>query len=92
MKNVFEEIETALNKAFSIVDNVIVMGDFNIDCHNSNDSGFEFLNNFCDIFGLENLIKNKTCFARSDGTAIDLILTNKKRCFQNTATCETGLK
>ena len=67
------------------------MGDFNIDCHNPNDSAFEFLNNFCEIFSLENLVKSKTCFAGVNGTSIDVILTNKKRCFQNTLTCETGL-
>ena len=91
LKNFFEELETALNKALSIVDNVIVMGDFNIDCHNPNDSAFEFLNNFCEIFSLENLVKSKTCFAGANGTSIDVILTNKKRCFQNTLSCETGL-
>ena len=37
-----------------------------------------------------NLIKNNTCF-KGPGSCIDLILTNRKCCFQGTPSFETGL-
>ena len=37
-----------------------------------------------------NLIKNNTCF-KGDGSCIDSILTNRKYCFKNTSSFETGV-
>ena len=37
-----------------------------------------------------NLVKNNTCF-KGPGSCIDLILTNRKYCFQGTSSFETGL-
>ena len=37
-----------------------------------------------------NRIKNNTCF-EAVGSSIDLILANRKYCFKNTSTCETGI-
>ena len=48
---------------------------------------FEFLENNC----LHNLIKDPTCFKTPMGTCIDLILTNKEKCFKFSNTLETGL-
>ena len=87
IKNFFEELENILNKALSKCDNIIVLGDMNIDVHNSNNNGFDYLLSLC----LKNLIKGKTCFAGVQGTSIDIILTNKLRSFQNTISTETGL-
>ena len=53
--------------------------------------GFEDLKDFCDVFGLENLVKVKTCFTRDHSSSIDVILTNRKRNFQKTSAFETGL-
>ena len=36
-----------------------------------------------------NLVKNNTCF-KGPGSCIDLILTNRKYCFQGTSSFETG--
>ena len=48
--------------------------------------------NFCDTYGLVNLIKEPTCFKSNENpSSIDVILTNKKHCFQNSMTIETGL-
>ena len=44
-----------------------------------------------DIYDLQNLVKDKTCFKSVQGTCIDLILTNKSLCLQNTGTFEIGL-
>ena len=46
---------------------------------------------FCDLFNLTNLIRNKTCFTRNHKSAIDLILTNKPKSFRNTFITEAGL-
>ena len=91
LKNFFDELENTLNKALSKVDHIIVLGDINIDCHNPNDNDYSYLNTVCETFNLKNLIKDKTCFAGTHGSSIDVILTNKPRSFQNTLTCETGL-
>ena len=49
------------------------------------------LSSFCDVFGLSNLVNDKTCFTKNHSTSIDVMLTNKPRCFQNTTVFETGL-
>ena len=48
--------------------------------------------NFCEMYNLENLIKEPTCFKSAENpSSIDLMLTNKKHSFQNSMTIETGL-
>ena len=50
------------------------------------------MESFCDTYGLVNLIKEPTCFkSNENSSSIDIILTNKKHCFQNSMTIETGL-
>ena len=84
-------MENILNQALSKCDNIIVLGDLNINVHNSNDSDLHYLLSLCDTFCLKNLIKEKTCFAGIQGSSIDVILTNKARSFQTTMVTETGL-
>ena len=67
-------------------DNILLLGDF--------DSEFSepCLNDFCDIYILENLVKEPTCYKNPDNlSCIDLFLTNRPRNFQCTATIETGI-
>ena len=66
------------------------MGDFSIDVTNR---GVEFdkLDEFCDFFNITNLITSPTCFTKTHKSTIDLILTNKKSCFQKLKVTETGL-
>ena len=40
---------------------------------------------------LKNVITDITCFRSTNGTSIDVLLTNKSRCFHHTSTFETGL-
>ena len=47
------------------------------------------LSAFMEHHNYYNLIKNNTCF-KGDGSCIDLILTNRKYCFKNTSSFETG--
>ena len=46
--------------------------------------------NVMDSQNFTNLIKNNTCF-KGVGSCIDLILTNRKYCFKNTSSYETGI-
>ena len=61
-----------------------MLGDFNMDPSHTQ------LSAFMEHYNYYNLIKNNTCF-KSDGSCIDLILTNRKYCFKNTSSFETGI-
>ena len=46
---------------------------------------------FCHIYGCKNLIKDSTCFKNSEKlSCIDLIITNRSKCFQSSVTIEAG--
>ena len=79
-----EKVSEIIDHFSSIYDNYIIIGDFNIE---PNDSVLE---TFMQSHNLFNLIKSDTCF-KGRGSCIDLILTNRKFCFKNSSTFETGL-
>ena len=85
------DLSTSLNRALDRYDNVIVMGNINIDTQNKTDPGFDKLASFCDVFGLSNLVTSKTCFTKNHSSSIDVILTNRPRSFQKTSVFEIGL-
>ena len=88
----FSDLSTSLNRALDQYDNIIVMGDINVDTQNKTDPGFDKLVSFCDVFGLSNIVTSKTyCFTKSHSSSIDVILTNRPRSFQKTSVFETGL-
>ena len=69
-----------------IYDNIILMGDFNSEVTEPS------MSEFCNIYNLRNLVKEPTCYKNQlIPTPIDLILTNRYKCFQNTINVETGL-
>ena len=43
----------------------MIMGDINIDTHDIQHPGYTKLISFCDVFGLSNLVKDKTCFTKN---------------------------
>ena len=46
---------------------------------------------FCEIYNPKHLSKDKTCFKNpTKSTCIDLIVTNRPKCFQDTVAFETG--
>ena len=50
------------------------------------------VSDFCEIYNLKHLIKDKTCFKNpTKPTCINLIVTNRPKCFQDTVVFETGL-
>ena len=62
----------------------IVLDDFNMDPSHTQ------LSAFMEHYNYYNLIKSNTCF-KGDGSCIDLILTNRKYCFKNASSFETGI-
>ena len=50
------------------------------------------ISDFCEIYNLKNLIKDETCFQNPTiPTCIDLIITNRPKCFDDTVVFETAL-
>ena len=50
------------------------------------------MENFCEAYNLTNLIKDPTCFKSLENpSCIDVMLTNRSACFENSMTVETGL-
>ena len=67
-------------------DKIILLRDFNSEFSES------FLNDFCDICNLENLVKEPSCYKNPDDpSCIDLFLTNRPRTIQCATTIETGI-
>ena len=64
--------------------NEVVFGDFNLEHTNP------VMMNFMDSHNFTNPIKINTCFKGMD-SCFDLILTNRKFCFKNTTSYETGI-
>ena len=81
----------SLDPIISTYDNVILMGDININLHNKNCPKFKKFETFYDTFSLKNLIKSQTCFQADIPTSLDVILTNKNRSFINSNVVITGL-
>ena len=79
-----------ISKVLCTYENLIVMGDFNIDIKSCNPDK-DKLENFCDLFNLTNLVHSITCFMKNSKPIIDLILTNKPLHFQKAHVVETGL-
>ena len=67
-------------------DNIILMGDFNVE------SADTVVSNFCEIYNLINIIREKTCFKNPNNpSCIDLITTSRPKSFQNFMVIERGL-
>ena len=79
-------IGNQLDRSIGKYDNLLLLGDFN-SCITENDMA-----NFCETYNLTNLINEPTCYKNAENpSSIDLILTNRKKCFQNSVALETGL-
>ena len=67
-------------------ENIILLGDFNVEVKETNISGF------MSTYNLKSLVKQKICFKNPDNpSCIDLIPTNSPRSFQDSCVFETGL-
>ena len=65
---------------------MLLVGDFNSETEEEN------MKDFCDLYSLKNLTKHPICYKSvQNPTSIDMFLTNRHNCFQNSCTIETGL-
>ena len=80
------EIGINLTLLLSKYDNFMLIGDLNAEPTEAT------VSDFCEIYNLKHLIKDKTCFnSPTKPTCIDLIITNRLKCFQDSVVIETGL-
>ena len=71
-----KNISTGLDQFSATYDNLILIGDFNVEPEEENI--LDFLN-ILKIYNLQNLVKQKTCYKNpGNPSCIDLILTNWK--------------
>ena len=82
---VFEEKGKAIDHYSNRSENFIVLGDCTIE------DTQEEITTFMEIYQVQTLIQQITCFTSDNPTCIDLILTNRPFAFQNSGTMETGL-
>ena len=79
-------IGNKLNDFYFKYENIILIGDFNSEMRE------DAMNTFSITYNFSCLIHEPACFKNIDNpSCIDLILTNKPLCFQNTSVIETGL-
>ena len=80
------EIGKNIDLLLSEYDNFMLIGDLNAEPTKA------AVSDFCKIYNLKHLIKDKICFKNpTKPTCIDLIVTNRPKCFQDTVVFETGL-
>ena len=79
------EIQKLLAYYLSSCGNILLLGDFNVSFSNKN------MKKLCDMFELNHLIKDPTCFKISNPSCIDNFYTNKNKMFFNSSTVEAGI-
>ena len=85
-RHYFTELDRVLDSYLITYDKYILVGDFNREINDTH------MHNFMVNFGLNNIVKDKTCFKNPNNpSCIDLFLTNKPRSFQHTTTFDTGI-
>ena len=77
----FEELTNSAYKARNTYDNIILMGDFNIDLNKGEGKGHDKLDVFCYTLNLTNLVKSGSCCTNNHKLTIGLFLTNKPLSF-----------
>ena len=86
ISNHLEYLTKAIDFYKGKYDNILIIADLNAEMNEPP------LRDFCKTYDLSNLIKEPTFFkSLNNPSSIDLMLTNRPRCFQNSTTFETGL-
>ena len=80
----------SLSKASLTYENLVIMGDFHIDINNAR-MKVDKLNEFCNLFGVTNLIKTETCCTKNQKSTIVLLLTNRPLSFKKTRATKTRI-
>ena len=87
----FKQLCNTLNLMGNHYEYILVAGDLKINLLDSKSEPKNYFSDLRDTFELTNLVKDKTCFKSINRTLLDVILTNRAKCFQKTIVCETGL-
>ena len=86
IKNFLDQVGKELDRFLPNYENLLLLGDFNSKISE------EHMKVFCETYNLTNLITNPTCFKSIDNpSCIDVMLTNRSLCFENSTVVETGL-
>ena len=80
-KSFFEQISSSLSFIVNHYENIVTRY-LNINLLDPISDTYFF--DLRDTFALTNLVKGKICFKNKNGTLLDVILTNRSNCFQNT--------
>ena len=78
------KFSSSLNLIINQCENIIVTGDLNINILDAISDTKNYFSDLRDTFALTNLVKDKTCFKNKNSIRLDVILTNRPNCFQNT--------
>ena len=82
----FKVLTTCVESYLTQYDNLLIIGDFNVEEKEKN------LQDFMQNLAINNIVEERTCFKTPDNpSCIDLILTNRKQYFQNTTVVETSI-
>ena len=87
----FKELNKSLSNIARKYENVLLIGDLNIDILDKKRDSKNYLSDLCDTFSLSNLISEVTCVKSSVSSSIDGMLTNRTKSFHHTSLIETGL-
>ena len=79
-------VSKLIDKCMVNYENMILLGDLNVS------SAEHSMKDFCQMYKFHNLINEPTCYKNANNPSyIDVILTNRKRSFQDSMAVETGL-
>ena len=80
------ELRIAFDIHLHNYDHILLIGDFNLEINERP------MHDFCNVYNLESLSNTPTCFKNPENpSCIDLLLTNSKKFFDETAVLESGL-
>ena len=86
IENFLDSVGKELDRFLPQYENLLLLGDFNSEISD------EHMRDFCETYNLTNLIKDPTCFKSVENpSCIDVMLTNKSACFEDSMTIEIGL-
>ena len=89
-KSCFEQISSSLSLIVNQYENIIVTGDLYINPLHPISGTNNYFSDLRDTFASTNLVRDKTCFKSKKSTLLDVMLTNRRNCLQNTVISETG--
>ena len=68
----FEKLNPVVDLAITKYDNVVILGDINVDTQDSNSPGLNKVQDLSDVFGLKNSIKSTNCVILFSQTVLEV--------------------